>query len=318
MQATRPCRTPIGRGRRLVLAVLAALPLILIASPGPGVPTLAAGAAKPKVPVLHESTPSTIGSSDSVLGYTFASSMTELPADQQYQFRILRPDGKPQMDYLYDQTKFLHFLAVRNDFTNFAHVHPTLAGDGTWSVHLPLDAPGPYQLYVDTLIKDVDGEPQHLVLRRQLTVPGSYQLSPVGPAPSLSGTADGYTITFNANKITTMDGTHLTKPKGWTVMYFPATITYQGKPMTDLQPYLSVFAHFTAFNVSNELYGHAHPLEYAGSGREGWPLSTMPVFHGGPVLTFHAEFPGAGDYRTFVEFMAGGQLHTVSLTLHVE
>src|SRR2546427_793521 len=121
MQATRPCRTPIGRGRRLTLAVLAALPLILIASTGPGVPTLA--------------------------------------------------------------------------------------------------APGPYQLYVDTLIKDVDGEPQHLVLRRQVTVPGSYQLSPVGSAPSLSGTADGYTITFNANKITTMDGTHLTNPKGWTVMY---------------------------------------------------------------------------------------------------
>ena len=244
--------------------------------------------------------------------------MTELPADQEYQFRILRPDGRPQMDYLFDQTKLLHFLAIRNDFTGFAHVHPTLAGDGTWSVHLPLDEPGPYQVYVDTLIKDAQGLPMHLVLRRPLTVPGSYRLSPVVPAPSLSGEADGYRITFNANKITTMDGTRLTQPKGWTVMYFPATVTYQGRPTTDLQPYLSVFAHFTAFNVANDLYGHAHPLEYAGSGREGWPLSTMPVFHGGPVLTFHAEFPGAGDYRTFVEFMAGGQLHTASLTLHVQ
>ncbi|HXM54187.1 MAG TPA: hypothetical protein VOB72_02270 [Candidatus Dormibacteraeota bacterium] len=278
---------------------------------------LAAGPVKLNGPILHESTPNTIGSSDTALGYTFESSMTELPADQQFKFQLLGPNGKPQMDYLWDQTKYLHFLAIRNDFTNFAHVHPTLAADGTWSVHLPLDAPGPYQLYIDTLIKDAQGLPQHLVLRRSLTVAGSYQLSPAVPASSLSGTVDGYTITFNTNKIMTMDGTRLTQPKGWTVMYLPATVTYQGQPVTDLQPYLSVFAHFTAFNVANDLYGHAHPLEYAGSGREGWPLSTMPTFHGGPVLTFHAEFPGAGDYRTFVEFQVAGQLHTVSLTLHV-
>jgi hypothetical protein len=301
-----------------VLAVLAALPLVLVASPGSGATALAAGPVKLNGPVLHESTQSTIGTSDTARGYTFQSSMTELPADQQYRFRILRPNGQPQMDYLYDQTKWLHFLAVRNDFTDFAHVHPTLGGDGTWSVHLPLEAPGPYQLYVDTLIKDAQGLPQHLVLRRPLTVPGGFQLSPVVPAPSLSGEADGYKITFNTSKITTMDGTHMTQPKAWTVMYVPATVSYQGRPVTDLQPYLSVYAHFTAFNVANDLYGHAHPLEYAGSGREGWPPSTMPTFHGGPVLTFHAEFPGAGDYRTFVEFQAGGQLHTASLTLHVQ
>jgi len=298
----------MGRSRWRALVVVAALPIALAAcGGGSGTAAAANSVARPTVPVLHEATDQTIAISDTSQGYTFDSDMTSLPADQNYRFRILRPDGKPQVDYLWDQTKLLHFLAIRNDFTNFAHVHPTLASDGTWSVHLPLDAAGPYQLYVDFLLKDDQGLPRHLVLRRPLDVPGTFALSPVVPAPSLSGDADGYRITF------------LKAPKPWTVMLLPARVTRtDGTPVSDLQPYLSVFAHFTSFNVANDLYGHAHPIEYAGSGREGWPLSTMPTFHGGPNLTFHAEFPGAGDYRAFVEFQIDGKLHTAALTMHVQ
>ena len=282
-----------------------------------GTTATATSSAKPRVPVLHEATDATIGISDTAQGYTFDSSMSELPANHLYQFRILRPDGRPQMDYLWDQTKLLHFLAVRDDFTNFLHVHPTLSGDGTWSVLLPVAAPGPYQLYVDTLIKDAQGQGRHLVLRRPLTVPGGgYQLAPIVPASSLSGEADGYRITFDTSGIVTMDGTRLKEPKAWTVMLLPARVTRDdGTPVADLEPYLSVFAHFTSFNIANDLYGHAHPLEYAGGGREGWPPIT--TYRGGPVLTFHAEFPGAGDYRSFIEFQVAGQLHTAALTLHV-
>ncbi len=299
----------MGRSRWRALAALAALPMLLAACSGMGSGDAAAqSAAQPKVPVLHEATDSTIAISDTSQGYTFDSDMTTLPANQIYRFHILRPDGKPQLDYLWDQTKLLHFLAIRNDFTNFAHVHPTMSADGTWSVLLPIDAPGPYQLYVDFLLKDAQGLPKHLVLRRPLTVPGPSQLWRVVPAPSMSGDSpDGYRITF------------LQQPKPWTVMLLPARITRtDGTPVSDLQPYLAVFAHFTSFNIANDLYGHAHPIEYAGSGREGWPLSTMPAFHGGPNLTFHAEFPGAGDYRAFVEFEIGGKLHTASLTMHVQ
>jgi hypothetical protein len=100
-------------------------------------------------------------------------------------------------------------------------------------------------------------------------------------------------------------------------MYLPARVTYQGRPFNELEPYLAVFAHFTAFNVGNDLYGHAHPLEYAGAGREGWPASTTPTLRGGKALTFHAEFPGAGEYRTFIEFQVAGGLHIASLTLRI-
>ncbi|HKF79010.1 MAG TPA: hypothetical protein VKF59_22900, partial [Candidatus Dormibacteraeota bacterium] len=139
----------------------------------------------PHVPVLHESTNTTIGVSATEMGYTFDSTMATLPPDHVYRFRVLRPDSRPEMDYLWDQTKEMHFLAIRDDFTGFVHVHPTLSPDGTWSVYLPLTEPGPYELYADFLIGDFrgidigQGEPGHLVLRRQITVPGPYTLAPI-------------------------------------------------------------------------------------------------------------------------------------------
>jgi hypothetical protein len=316
----------VGRSRsRALVSLLALLPLLAGACSGLGSAAAAQGAGpvKPQIPTLHESTSNTIGLSQTEMGYTFASDMSVLPANQEYRFRILKPNGQPEMNYLWDQTKLMHFLAIRDDFVGFAHVHPAVAPDGTWTVHLPLNLPGPYELYADFMIGDFqgvavgEGEPGHLVLRRPLIVPGQYTLSSIVPAPSTAATVDGYTITFDTSRITTMDGTLLTGPRAWTVMYLPAHVIYQGAPFDGLEPYLAVFAHFTAFNVSNDLYGHAHPLEYAGAGREGWPIRTNPTLRGGRTLTFHAEFPGAGDYRTFIEFQVAGKLHTASLTLHI-
>jgi hypothetical protein len=302
-----PLRALVGRGRWRALAALAALPLLVGACGGATSNRVGQGgaAATPAQPVLHESTDQTIGISNSSQGYTFDSAVTTLPADQEYQFRILGPDGTPQTSFLWDQTKLLHLLVIRADFTGFAHVHPTLAPNGTWTVRLPLAEPGPYQIYTDFLLKDAQGQPRHLVLRRPLTVPGPFKLSPVIPAPSMTAKGDGYDITF------------LKAPRAWTVMLLPARVSRDdGSPVTNLEPYLAVFAHFTAFKESDDLYGHAHPLEYAGAGREGWPQLTN--IRGGPTLTFHAEFPGSGDYRAFVEFQVAGVLHTASFTLHVQ
>ena len=325
MPTTCTLRRSRRGGRWSAIVALTALPLLVAACAGVGSPASAQGAGptRPVATVLHESTNNTIGLGPTEMGYTFESDMAVLPPDQVYRFRILRPDGKPETNYLWDQTKLLHFLAIRDDFTGFVHVHPSLAPDGTWSVHLPLPEPGPYELYADFLIKDFqgvaagEGEPGHFVLRRQVTMPGQYVLSPIVPKAAASAEVDGYRITFDTSNAMTMDGRHLAQPKAWTVMYLPATITYQARPFDGLQPYLAVYAHFTSFNIANDLYGHAHPLEYAGAGREGWPDSTYPVLHGGPTLTFHAEFPGAGDYRAFIEFQVAGVLHTASVTLHI-
>lgn len=288
------------RHSKIAWSAFAVLALVLTAC-GDARVQAANVASIPQRPVLHEASPATDGVQASAGGFTFDSSMAVLPPDHNYQFRILGPDGTPQTHFLFDQTKLLHFIGIRDDLTDFVHVHPIMAPDGTWSINVPFQEPGPHYLYVDFLIADAQNLPHHLVLRQTIMVPGPYILAQTVPAPSLSASADGYTITFEK------------APKAWTVMLIPAKVTFHGQPAKDLQPYLAVYAHFTAISEVTHLYGHAHPLEYTGAGYN----ELGPGWDGGPNLTFHAEFPGAGLYRAFVEFQTNGVLHTAALTLQV-
>ncbi len=250
----------------------------------------------PARPVLHEATDATDGITDSAVGYTFDSILSIVQPGETYTFRIIGPDGVVQKAFMDDQTKLVHLYAIRDDLADatFMHLHPTMAGDGTWSVDLPVRIPGPYHVYTDFLLQDAQHQVRHLLLRRSFTVPGPFKLDMALPPASMAASVDGYQISFHA------------RPRAWTVMYLPARVTLNGQPFSGLQPYLATFAHFTAFRASNYLVGHAHPLEYALGGRPG-----------GPDLTFHAEFPGSGDYRVFIEFQTNGQLHRSSMTLHV-
>jgi hypothetical protein len=198
-----------------------------------------------------------------------------------------------------EQTKLVHFYGVRDDLTDFVHVHPTMAPDGTWSVALPFTEAGPHHVYAAFLFRDSYTTRLHkLVLSRPLLVPGDYRFQPLPPPTTAGGVttagADGYTITIQG------------RPRAWTVMLLPSQVTRDGAPVTGLESYLDAYAHMTSFRLGNDALGHAHPLEQVERGRDG-----------GPNLTFHVEFPGAGPYRVFIEFQAGGQLHTVPLTLDV-
>jgi hypothetical protein len=84
-----------------------------------------------------------------------------------------------------------------------------------------------------------------------------------------------------------------------------ARITKDGKPVTDLQPYLETYAHLTAFHEGDAAFAHLHPT------------TEVKGDQGGPELSFHAALPTAGNWRLFVQFQTGGRLHTAALTLHV-
>ncbi|MGN5379491.1 hypothetical protein ACQ4WX_26080 [Streptomyces lasalocidi] len=82
-------------------------------------------------------------------GYKMTATAATLPAGKatDYRFTVTGPDGKPVTDFAVDQTKRLHFYAIRSDLTGFQHVHPTMAGDGTWTAPLAALQPGTWRLY---------------------------------------------------------------------------------------------------------------------------------------------------------------------------
>jgi len=229
-------------------------------------------------------------------GFRFAPVTTSLPAGQpsSFQFQITESGGKPVMAFEPDQTKLMHFYLIRSDLTDFQHVHPTMSGDGTWTASLTAAEPGSYRAYASFITKDDSGRAVPLVLSQQLTVPGTATTTSL-PAASTTTQVDGYTLTLAADPPLMAQMSH----------DLTVTVSRDGKPVTDLQPYLDTYAHLTAFHNSDLAFAHLHPH------------GTVDGDHGGPELEFEAMLPAPGSWRLFLQFQTGGALHTAAITAQV-
>ncbi|MHA6758053.1 hypothetical protein [Streptacidiphilus sp. PAMC 29251] len=227
-------------------------------------------------------------------GYTLTPAATTLPAGKAsgYRFTIIGPDGKPVTGFAVDQTKTLHFYAIRSDLTGFQHIHPTMAADGTWTAPLAALTPGTWRLFATFTPATGSGKGADFVLSRTVNVPGTPMDTALPPA-STSTTVDGYTVSLTGGLVAGM------------AHPLTVTITKAGKPVTDLQPYLDTYAHLTAFHEGDSAFAHLHPT------------TAVTGDHGGPTLSFHAELASAGNWRLFLQFRTAGTLHTAAITVDV-
>jgi hypothetical protein len=227
-------------------------------------------------------------------GFHLAPAATVLPAGRPtaLRFQILRSDGRPVTAFEPDQTELMHLYLIRSDLSGFQHVHPSMAGDGTWSAQLASVQPGSYRAYTSFTAKQDTGGELPLVLSQPLTVPGTAVPTPL-PAPAASTQVDGYALTVGGRPMAGMDSA------------LSVNITREGRPVTDLQPYLDTYAHLTAFHAADLAFAHLHPQ------------GTVSGDHGGPRLSFEALLPKPGDWRLFIQFQTGGRLHTAAITLSV-
>jgi len=225
-------------------------------------------------------------------GYTLALADRSLPAGPQVplRFAILGPDGAPVTRYDTEHDKDLHLIVVRRDQAHFQHVHPVLGDDGTWAVPVDLSAAGEYRVFADFTPTGHDGG---LTLGADLAVPGAYQPVPL-PAPAPSAAVDGYAVTL-AGDLVPGRSSELT-----------LTVSRDGAPVTDLQPYLAAYGHLVALRAGDLAYLHVHPAGAPGDG----------VTPAGPGITFYATAPTAGDYRLYLDFQHNGVVRTAEFTVH--
>lgn len=224
-------------------------------------------------------------------GYTLVPAATSLPAGRQVPFRfsVTGPDGAAVTGYRPTHTKELHLIAVRRDLAGFQHVHPTRAADGTWSVPLDLTG-GSWRVFADFAPTAIASG---LTLGTDVAVAGDFRPMDVPPATG-STRADGYRVALGGSPVAGHE-TELT-----------FTVSRGGVPVTTLQPYLGAFGHLVSLRTGDLAYLHTHPADEATSGR-----------HGGPSVRFSATFPTAGRYRLFLDFRAGGTVHTAEFTVDV-
>jgi hypothetical protein len=221
-------------------------------------------------------------------GHTLAldDSVAQPGRDRPVTFRIEGPAG-PVTAYDVEHEKQLHFIAVRRDFTGFQHVHPVLSPDGTWTTDLDL-TPGQWRVFAD--FKPTGGGA--LTLGSDLSVPGR-----VAAAADRSTTrvteVDGYTVTLTGDLVA---GDH---------SMLKLRVAKDGRPVTDLQPYLGAYGHLVALRGGDLAYLHVHP---DGEPNDG---TTLP----GPDIEFSAEVPSTGSYHLYLDFRHNGVVRTAQFQL---
>ncbi|WP_084495376.1 hypothetical protein [Nocardia shimofusensis] len=204
--------------------------------------------------------------------------------------RILDENGTPLTRYTTSHDKDLHLIVVRRDLTAFQHVHPVLGTDGAWSVPVDLTRAGDYRVFADFVPEG--GE--NLTLGADLHVAGDYDPRPL-PAPAKTATANDYTVT--------LDGTVTAGAESTVTL----SVARDGRPVTDLEPYLGAYGHLVALRGADLAYLHVHPEGRPGDG-------TTPA---GPGITFAMTAPSPGDYRLFLDFRHEGVVRTAEFTVTV-
>jgi hypothetical protein len=259
-------------------------------------------AAAPATPAAHDgghtsttpeqNTPSAVlpaGLQISQDGYrlTPLSSSLSTGTPQPFRFQITGPDSRPVTDYTTSHDKDLHLIVVRRDLSGFQHVHPERATDGTWSIPLAVPSAGQYRVFADFQPAGHDG----LTLGADVPAAGDYQPAPL-PAAARTTTVDGYTVTLTGD-LTPGASSKVT-----------LSVSKDGQPVTDLQPYLGAYGHLVALRDGDLAYLHVHPDGSPGDGRTA----------AGPDVAFHAEVPSDGAYRLYLDFQHDGKVRTAEFT----
>ncbi|MFJ4776163.1 hypothetical protein [Streptomyces sp. NPDC088762] len=225
-------------------------------------------------------------------GYTLDLRTPRLNAGQPGELRFVIRDrtGGPVTDYRREHDKELHLVLASRDLATYRHLHPTRAADGTWSTPVALPAAGDYRVFAD--FTPAGSDARNLTLGADLAASGPYQAA-APSQPVRTTTVDGYTVALGGDLRPGAPG-ELT-----------LEVSKDGRPVTDLQPYLGAYGHLVALRAGDLAYLHVHPNGAPGDG------ATRP----GPGISFTATAPSPGTYRLFLDFQHQGTVRTAAFTL---
>ena len=234
-------------------------------------------------------------------------------------FTLRDYQGHPVQDLVLDHDRIVHVVIASRDFSVFAHIHvedsgpvtPEMIASAQFPVHYTFPKDGRYMVSID-------------FMERGYIFSDQFYLN-VGSAGEMGGPAkedfsthknfDGYDVTFHASPSTLKAGE-------------PAILDYHiekdGKPLTDMHPYLAVPMHISI--IRDDLMGFLHthgllPVSFVGK-LLGESIHASHLFlpsrFGPDVEASNFSFASAGIYHIFGEFNAGGKVVVTEFTVKVE
>jgi hypothetical protein len=234
-------------------------------------------------------------------------------------------------DFLPDHGHLMHLYAIREPEMDAAfHLHPVLAAPGDFRISLPSMPPGQYALYGDVV--HANGFPETLVTK--ITIPVNMPGGQLGdedaaahPQPLSQGQLgssyklpDGYVMVWDQPQSITANTAYAFRFH---------LLDADGKPATDMQPYLGMAGHAAFVKTDGTVFAHTHPdgsaamaslmlangndrsssenSENMDMNKMDMPMHTDPISN---TVEFPYGFPSSGRYRIFVQMKHGSTVET--------
>ena len=227
--------------------------------------------------------------------------------------------GNPVRDLVLDHNRIEHVVIASQDFSVFAHIHtedlgpvtPEMLKAATFPVQYTFPKSGRYLVSVDYAERGYIFSDQFY-----LNVgPSSTMSAPQNENFSMQGKFDGYDVTLKTSPVMLKAGA-------------PATLDYHiekdGKPFTEMTPYLAVPMHISI--IRDDLMGFLHihgllPVSLTGK-LLGESIHAshllLPDKFGPDIEATNFSFPSPGVYHIFGEFSAAGKVVVTQFTVKVE
>jgi hypothetical protein len=259
------------------------------------------------------------------------------PLDRHLDIWLTRGASHVVNRYDIEMTKYLHVIAVSDDFATFLHVHPILGSDHHFRLDVDFPKAGLYHVYADGDPEGIGQQVFRFDLRVGPPVERRRDLAPTGATV----TTGPYRVSLSATTLHAGSESRIA-----------VHITEDGKPAKDLHPYLGALAHAVFIDATDLSYAHVHPMSMNGaSGKAGGtagasPMADMSGMAGmsgtsdmssmsgmadmdmsatplpdaqisSPDMMLHVVVRRAATYKLWLQFRGGGELHVAPFVLTV-
>ena len=211
---------------------------------------------------------------------------------------VAEKSGTPVREFEFVHDKLMHLIIVGEDLSYFAHIHPTLAGSGNFTINHLFPESGTYKLWVDfkpkggnqtlvTFSADVKGLPTHSL--RILVYDGVY----------IKESSDrNYRISLK------LPQERIVAKRDTDIVFSISDAL--GNPITDLEPLMGAGGHSVIISSDIQEFLHVHPTDEV---EQNWK--------GGPHISFRTSFPQPGLYKAWGQFQHNGKIIMADFVLEV-